>query len=47
LAGAFPEGRYQYFYNQPIEAGYYECPGNDSVVIGWRKDSVTTYCFKN
>jgi LVIVD repeat len=47
LAGAFPEGRYQYFYNQPIEAGYYECPGNDSVVIGWRKDSVTAYCFKN
>ncbi len=47
LAGAFPEGRYQYYYNQPIESGYYECPRFDSAVIGWRKDSVPANCFKN
>ncbi len=47
VAGAFPEGRYQYFYNQPVESGYYECPMYDSAVIGWRKDSVLAICFKN
>ncbi len=48
VAGAFPEGRYSYYYNQPVESGYYECPKYDSAVIGWRKDLVSkNNCFKN
>ena len=47
IIGAFPEGRSQYFYNQPAESGYFECPVYDSAVIGWRKDSVLAICFKN
>ena len=49
VKGAFPQGRRNYFYSQPLESGYYECPGYkpDSVVIGWRKDSVRASCFKN
>lgn len=47
VRGAFPEGRRNYFYIQPIESGYYECPRYDSVVIGWRKDSVKALCYKN
>jgi len=47
VTGAFPEGKYQYFYNEPIESGYFECPVYDSAVIGWRKDSVLAICFKN
>ncbi len=47
IAGAFPEGKSQYYYNQPIESGYYECPRYDSAVIGWRKDSVISNCYKN
>jgi hypothetical protein len=47
VKGAFPEGRTVYTYIQPLESGYYECPRYDSVVIGWRKDSVRAYCFKN
>ncbi|MGI8582301.1 MAG: hypothetical protein ACR2KX_08890 [Chitinophagaceae bacterium] len=47
VRGAFPEGRRNYFYIQPIESGYFECPRYDSVVIGWRKDSVKALCFKN
>jgi hypothetical protein len=47
VRGAFPEGRTNYFYIQPPGPGYYECPRYDSMVIGWRRDSVYTYCFKN
>lgn len=47
VTGAFPQGKYQYFYNQPVESGYYECTKYDSAVIGWRKDSVPAICFKN
>jgi hypothetical protein len=47
LPGAFPEGRSNYYYLQPIEPGYYECPRYDSLVIGWRKDSVIKACYKN
>ena len=47
IGGALPEGRYNYYYNQPIESGYYECPRYDSVVIGWTKDSVWSSCYKN
>ena len=44
---AFPEFRYNYPLIQPDEAGYYECPVYDSVVIGWKKDSVYSSCYKN
>lgn len=47
LDGAFPEGAQNYFYAEPVESGYYECPRYDSVVIGWQKDSIWTSCFKN
>lgn len=47
IKGAFPEGRNFYTYIQPIESGYYECPKYDSVVIGWKKDSVKAQCYKN
>lgn len=46
VKGAFPQGRRNYFYIQPVESGYYECPRYDSVIIGWRKDSVLNACFK-
>ena len=44
---AFPEGRSYYFYIEPVESGYYECPRYDSVVIGWKKDSISSNCYKN
>ena len=47
MEGALPQGRYNYFYSEPTETGYYECPGYDSVVIGWKKDSIWTMCYKN
>ena len=47
IKGALPEGRYYYPYIQPVETGYYECPRYDSVVIGWRRDSVRAACYKN
>lgn len=47
LPGAFPEGYSNYYLVQPEESGYYECPNQDSVVIGWRKDSVLYNCYKN
>jgi hypothetical protein len=47
VKGAFPEGRTNYFLVQPPEAGYYECPRFDSLVIGWKKDSVYAGCYKN
>lgn len=47
VQGAFPEGRSQYFFIQPPEPGYFECPQYDSVVVGWRKDSIMTSCYKN
>lgn len=47
IKGAFPEGRVNYYYIQPPQSGYYECPRYDSLVIGWRKDSVyNNTCFK-
>lgn len=39
---AFPEILYNYA--QPKESGYYECPNTDSVVIGWKKDSLYFDC---
>ncbi len=47
MPGAFPEGRFNYYYIEPIESGYYECPNYDSVVVGWRKDSIWASCYKN
>ena len=47
VLGAFPEGRSNYYYIQPVESGYYECPRYDSVVTGWRKDSIWSSCYKN
>ncbi len=47
VANAYPQGRYEYYYLEPPEAGYYQCPSYDSVVIGWKKDSVYAGCYKN
>jgi hypothetical protein len=47
VKGAFPQGRRNYYYSEPSEVGYYECPRYDSLVIGWRKDSVRATCYKN
>ncbi len=48
VVGTFPEGKFTYFYVQPNESGYYECPRYDSMVIGWKKDSIPYYsCYKN
>jgi hypothetical protein len=46
IKGALPEGRYMYPYAQPLESGYYECPRYDSLVTGWKKDSVMAGCYK-
>ena len=47
VAGAFPDGRNSYYFIEPVESGYYECPRYDSVVIGWVKDSIWSACYKN
>ncbi|MEO6488348.1 MAG: hypothetical protein ABIO04_00290 [Ferruginibacter sp.] len=47
VLGGFPGGLHNYFHAQPTETGYYECPRNDSVVVGWQKDSVLNQCYKN
>ena len=47
VQGAFPEGSQNYFYAEPLESGYFECPQYDSVVVGWVKDSVWNNCYKN
>lgn len=47
LRGVFTEFRYGSPLAQPPASGYYECPKNDSLVIGWVKDSVYQSCFKN
>ncbi len=47
VAGAFPEGNKAYYFSQPPEAGYYECPRYDSVVTGWRMDSVKNSSYRN
>lgn len=47
IKGAFPEGRNSYYFIQPQESGYYECPRLDSFVVGWKKDSVYQACYKN
>lgn len=46
ISGAFPEGKKNYFLSEPVETGYYECTREDSVVIGWRKDSIMSSCYK-
>ena len=47
VKNAFPEGRTNYYFIQPPESGYYECPRYDSVVSGWKKESVMMACYKN
>ena len=47
VKNAFPEFRYYYPYSTPSETGYYECPVYDSVVVGWKKDSIYSSCYKN
>lgn len=43
---AFPEFQFNYPLVQPEESGYYTCPGYDSVVVGWVKDSIYNACYK-
>lgn len=47
VKGAFPEGRSYYYYVQPPDRGYYQCPRYDSVVTRWVKDSINSSCYKN
>ena len=47
VQNAFPDFNYNYPLSAPEEAGYYECPRYDSVVVGWTKDSIFSTCFKN
>ncbi len=47
IPGAFPDGINNYYLVQPTEPGYYECPVYDSIVVGWKKDSVWNYCHKD
>jgi hypothetical protein len=47
VKSAFPEFLYNYPLIQPDESGYYECPRYDSVVVGWKKDSIYSSCYKN
>lgn len=49
LANTFPEMAYDYPLIQPEESGYYECTGyrEDSVIVGWVKDSIPQGCYKN
>ena len=47
VLNAFPEFGSNYILVQPEESGYYICPRMDSVVVGWVKDSISAYCFKN
>lgn len=47
VPNAFPELNNNYPLVVPEESGYYECPRMDSVVIGWKKDSIQSFCFKN
>ena len=44
---AFPTGKNIYPFSMPEDPGYFECPRGDSLVIGWIKDSVAAYCYKN
>ena len=47
LKNAFPDFRHNYPLAEPEEIGYYVCPRSDSIVIGWQKDSIQSYCYKN
>lgn len=46
IPDAFSEGLTNYPLIEPVESGYYECPRYDSVVVGWRMDSVYSSCYK-
>ncbi len=47
LKGVFTEYRYASPIVQPPTSGYYQCPLYDKFVVGWVKDSVYKYCYKN
>ncbi len=49
LPNTFPEMAYDYPMIQPEESGYYQCNGyrEDSVIVGWVKDSIPPSCYKN
>lgn len=49
LNNVFKDYRYGSPISQPPGKGYYECPNNanDSLVIGWKQDSVYMRCYKN
>jgi hypothetical protein len=47
LKGVFAEYEYQSPIAQPPFRGFYECPNYTSFVVGWIKDSVYQYCYKN
>lgn len=46
LRSVFVEYRYQSPIAQPPAAGYFECPRYDSLVVGWKQDSVYQQCLK-
>lgn len=46
LPNTFPDLSTSYTLVQPEDAGYYECPRYDSVVVRWVKDSIYTNCYK-
>ncbi|MBS1742221.1 MAG: hypothetical protein JST81_04240 [Bacteroidetes bacterium] len=48
LSGTFPDGMFNYWMVQPDEPGYYECTWYaDSLIVGWRKDSIWNDCYKD
>ena len=47
LKGVFNEYRYGSPISQPPVSAFYECPGSDGYVIGWKQDSVKRFCYKN
>lgn len=47
VPNAFASGSAFYYYVEPPESGYYECPRYDSVIVDWVKDSIWTNCFKD
>jgi hypothetical protein len=46
LPAVFTEYRYASPLATPPGAGYYECPRYDSLLIGWKQDSIYAQCYK-
>jgi hypothetical protein len=47
LSGVFNEYKYQSPISQPPYSGFYECPNYGGYIVGWTRDSVYQYCYKN